>query len=89
LLVTSEIALLAVLPVVVAISVILVCGVPLWASVSIALAAAVIVGIGGGELLAKALIIGAVLAVGVWLALRHIRRRHIERSTSGTNRVAY
>jgi hypothetical protein len=70
----SEIALLALLPVVGAISVILVCCLPIWASVSIVLAAVVIVGIGGGELLAKALIIGVVLAVGVWLALRHTRR---------------
>lgn len=54
---------------------------PAWASVSIVLTAVVVVAIGGGALLAKALIIGAVLAVGVWLSLWSLRQLRIRRIT--------
>lgn len=61
---------------------------PAWASLSIALTAVVVFAIGGGALLAKALIAGAVLAVGVWLSLRHLRQRRIKRITRDMNWVA-
>jgi hypothetical protein len=64
------IALLALLPVLASISVLLVFCLPIWASVSIALALTVLSAIGGWALLAKALIVG-VLVAGAWLALRH------------------
>jgi hypothetical protein len=48
---------------------------PAWASVSIALAAVLIISIGGGALLAKALVAGAVATVVVWLWRRHLRRQ--------------
>jgi hypothetical protein len=84
----SATALLVLIPAVLAISAILAFCVPVWASLSITLAVVVIVAIGGGELLAKSLIAGAVLAVGVWFTFRHIRRRRMERSTAGMNWVA-
>jgi hypothetical protein len=84
----SAIAVLALLPILALISVLLVFCLPIWASVSIAFALAVLSAIGGGALLAKGLIVAAVLAVGVWLALRHIRRRRDERATSAMNWVA-
>jgi hypothetical protein len=61
---------------------------PAWASVSIALAAVVVVAIGGGALLAKALITGAVLAVGIWLSLRYLQQRRIKRIARDMNWVA-
>jgi hypothetical protein len=72
----SAIAVLALLPVLAPISVLLVFCLPIWASVSIALALAVLSAIGGGALLAKAFIVG-VLVAGAWLALRH-RGHHRE-----------
>jgi hypothetical protein len=60
---------------------------PVWASVSIALTAVVAVAIGGGALLAKATIAGAVFGVGVWLSLRYLRQRRIERITRDMNWV--
>jgi hypothetical protein len=62
--------------------------VPIWASISLALATAVLVAIGGGALLAKALLV-VVLVAGVWLALRHRWRRRNGRIASSMNhRVA-
>jgi hypothetical protein len=63
----------------VVISVVLALYLPTWASLSIALAAVVSVAIGGGALLAKASIAGAVVFAVVWLSRQRLRRRADQR----------
>jgi hypothetical protein len=61
---------------------------PTWASVSITVIVVLSVAMGGGALLAKAAIAGA-LGVGVfWLVRRHLQRREIERDAPAVKLVA-
>ena len=61
------------------VSVLLVYCLPVWASLSITFAAVAIVAIGGGALLAKASVAGAVGVTVVWL-WRHLRRRAMKQA---------
>ena len=62
------------------VSVLLVYCLPVWASLSITFAAVAIVAIGGGALLAKASVAGAVGVTVVWLWRRHLRRRAMKQA---------
>jgi ABC-type branched-subunit amino acid transport system permease subunit len=64
------------------VAVLLVLFLPTWASVSITLAAVLCVAIGGGALLAKALVAGVLLAAVFGLLRRHLYRRDIKRDAA-------
>jgi hypothetical protein len=61
------------------ISVVLAFCLPTWASACIMFAAVLAVAIGGGALLAKAAMAGAVVVLVAWLWKRHLRRQAIQR----------